>query len=218
MTNFSQPYFSRNIGEFWSRWHISLSTWFRDYLYIPLGGNRVGRSRWYFNLLFVFVVSGLWHGAGWNFVIWGLLHGVYLLFSALLSGSGVGNNSLEKKRKPFPMHQFFQIVLTFHLVLLGWVFFRANSFEDAKLILGSIWKFDLGDSGINLFRFPVDFSLSIILIGILMIIEYLQVYQNLNQRLGNLPWAGKFVLLALGIGSILLLGKFDGADFLYFQF
>lgn len=218
MTNFSQPYFSRNIGEFWSRWHISLSTWFRDYLYIPLGGNRVGKGRWYFNLLFVFIVSGLWHGAGWNFVIWGFLHGIYLVFTSIFSSPGIGNSESKDRKKPSPIRQIFQIVLTYHLVLFGWVFFRSSNYEDALLILNNIRNFGFDTSGINLFRFPIDFSLSIILIGVLMIVEYLQVYKNLNHRLASLPWVGKFILLMVGFGSILLLGKFEGADFLYFQF
>ncbi|MCL6257706.1 MBOAT family protein [Aquiflexum sp. TKW24L] len=218
MTNFSQPYFSRNIGEFWSRWHISLSTWFRDYLYIPLGGNRLGKGRWYFNLLFVFIVSGLWHGAGWNFVIWGFLHGIYLVFTSIFNSSGIGKSESKDRRKPSPIRQIFQIVLTYHLVLLGWVFFRSSNYEDALLILNNIRNFGFDTSGINLFRFPIDFSLSIILIGVLTIVEYLQVYKNLNHRLVSLPWIGKLALLMVGIGSILLLGKFDGADFLYFQF
>lgn len=83
MQNFNRPYFSKSISEFWKRWHISLSTWFRDYLYIPLGGNRVGIPRWYFNLFFTFMVSGLWHGANWTFVIWGALHGTYLIIGIL---------------------------------------------------------------------------------------------------------------------------------------
>ena len=218
MTNFSQPYFSRNIGEFWSRWHISLSTWFRDYLYIPLGGNRVGKGRWYFNLLFVFIVSGLWHGAGWNFVIWGFLHGIYLVFTSIFSSPGIGNSESKDRKKPSPIRQIFQIVLTYHLVLLGWVFFRSSNYEDALLILNNIRNFGFDTSGINLFRFPIDFSLSIILIGVLTIVEYLQVYKNLNHRLVSLSWIGKFSLLMVGIVSILLLGKFEGADFLYFQF
>src|SRR5450759_1635191 len=81
MTNFNRPYFSTSISEFWKRWHISLSSWFKDYLYISLGGNRVSIPRWYFNLLFVFVISGLWHGANWTFIIWGALNGFYLVFA-----------------------------------------------------------------------------------------------------------------------------------------
>ena len=137
MTNFRRPYFARSISEFWKRWHISLSTWFRDYLYIPLGGNQVQIPRWYLNLFIVFLVSGLWHGANWTFVIWGLLHGFYY----------VGALIIEKFKKAFhfslpviweKFYGYLKIISVFLLVTLAWVFFRANNLSDALLIIKKI--------------------------------------------------------------------------------
>ena len=114
--NFDCPYFSRGIKEFWSRWHISLSSWLRDYIYIPLGGNRVSAVRRGVNVLAVFLISGLWHGAGWTFIIWGGIHGVWNLF-ARKKDPGCG-----------PVRKIWQTLVTFLGVTLGWVFFRAESF------------------------------------------------------------------------------------------
>lgn len=124
MKNFRQPYFAVSIPDFWRRWHISLSTWFRDYVYIPLGGNQVGRWRWYYNLFIVFLLSGIWHGAGWTFMIWGLLHWVYfVLFSAI-----------NTKSQSSPV-KFFSGVLTFLLVCFAWIFFRAQDVDTAVEVI-----------------------------------------------------------------------------------
>src|SRR5690242_189872 len=135
MTNFNRPYFAKNISEFWKRWHISLSTWFRDYLYIPLGGNRVARPRLYANLLVTFLVSGLWHGARWTFVVWGALHGAYLIVS-LATGPvrARARASLGLARHPALLAAW-QTSVVFTLVTLGWVFFRATSLGDAWYVL-----------------------------------------------------------------------------------
>ena len=125
MTNFRQPYFSSSISEFWSRWHISLSSWFKDYLYIPLGGNRVSIPRWYFNLLFVFIISGLWHGASWTFVIWGCSHGVLLVIQNLK------DRYLSKLKIPKSV----QVITTFILVSFLWIFFRASSLPMHSMLL-----------------------------------------------------------------------------------
>jgi D-alanyl-lipoteichoic acid acyltransferase DltB (MBOAT superfamily) len=119
MTNFNRPYFSRNISEFWKRWHISLSTWFKDYLYISLGGNKVSIPRWYFNLFFVFLVSGFWHGANWTFIIWGAINGFYLVFALLtdkLSTRIVEFTGLGRHKKVL---SFFNIIITFLKNRLG---------------------------------------------------------------------------------------------------
>jgi len=131
MKNFDRPYTARCISEFWKRWHISLSTWFRDYLYIPLGGNRVARPRWYANLLITFVVSGLWHGARWTFVVWGALHGAYLVAAFLSAGARAHvRSALGLERHPTLLAAW-QTTVTFGLVCVAWVFFRAASVSDA---------------------------------------------------------------------------------------
>ena len=121
MDNFKTPYFAQNISEFWRRWHISLSTWFRDYLYIPLGGNHVKYMRWMLNTLLVFGISGLWHGANWTYIIWGLLHGLYII--------------LEK-----PAQKYTNAIITFVFVSIAWVFFRAPNFTIARDILGALFS------------------------------------------------------------------------------
>ena len=133
MKNFDRPYASESVKEFWSRWHISLSTWFRDYLYIPLGGNRKGKARKLLNVFIVFLVSGIWHGAAWTFVIWGVLHGFYRLVEELFA----------KQLKPFMTkdkagYHLLRRLITFTLVSFAWIFFRANSVSDLALLLGSL--------------------------------------------------------------------------------
>ncbi|RYE17698.1 MAG: MBOAT family protein, partial [Sphingobacteriaceae bacterium] len=168
MENFRSPYFSRSVSEFWSRWHISLSTWFRDYLYIPLGGNRVAISRWCFNLMVVFIVSGFWHGANWTFIVWGALHGTFLIinltYNKLLQYNGY-------TFKPYPLKSLFQIIGTFCIVSFAWVFFRAAYVSDAIYIVKSFLNISLKDT--------VHFSLnnneilfSIVLIALLCLKEW----------------------------------------------
>src|SRR6185437_1956217 len=135
MTNFKMPYFSTSLSEFWQRWHISLSTWFRDYLYFPLGGNRVKLGRWIFNILVVFCVSGLWHGASWTFVAWGAIHGTWLIFERILAAPAtrlLALAHLTPQSAPIRVARWF---LVFAIVLCSWVFFRASSFAQAVTIL-----------------------------------------------------------------------------------
>jgi D-alanyl-lipoteichoic acid acyltransferase DltB (MBOAT superfamily) len=135
MGNFKRPYFARSIAEFWKRWHISLSTWFRDYVYIPLGGSRVAVPRHYLNLLVVFIVSGLWHGAGWTFIAWGALHGVCMVFSLLFAPLGKGIANYVRISGTPALKNAIGMLITFHLVAAGWVFFRAHSIGDAWYVL-----------------------------------------------------------------------------------
>lgn len=137
MENFRQPYFAQSVREFWGRWHISLSTWFRDYLYIPLGGNRVSLVRNLLNLMIVFVVSGLWHGAGWTFVIWGALHGLLVAGQALLRHLGV-----ERIGGRDVASVVVRVLLTFAFVNFAWIFFRANSFADALYVVQHLFVWD----------------------------------------------------------------------------
>ena len=143
MENFKRPYFSKSISEFWKRWHISLSTWFRDYLYIPLGGSKVVKWKWYYNLFITFLVSGFWHGANWTFIVWGALHGTYLISSIILS------KPKEKilnflKLKTLQFHKLYQVGFTFLLATFAWIFFRANTITDAIYVITHLFT-DLGD-------------------------------------------------------------------------
>lgn len=149
--NFNNPYISKSITEFWQRWHITLGTWMRDYLYIPLGGNRVSAQRMYFNLWFVFVVSGLWHGASWNFVLWGIFHGVFLVIERLFLGK------LLKKSGAV-----FSLIYTFIITVLGWVIFRIEDAGAAFVYYKKMLAFDMeGNSVLFETKFKVIFGIAV---------------------------------------------------------
>lgn len=216
MTNFNRPYFSRSISEFWRRWHISLSTWFADYLYIPLGGNRVTIPRWFFNLLFTFLISGLWHGANWTFVLWGMLNGVYLIVSIiikkpkdwLIRKSGLSNLKL--------LNRLLQTFVTFLLILISWVFFRANDLSEAVYIArhvltfkGPLWYNDSPE----IILYP---TIGIVL---LILVEWnIEFHHKRLTIFENRGWLVKNLAYALVIILILMIGVFDGGQFIYFQF
>jgi D-alanyl-lipoteichoic acid acyltransferase DltB (MBOAT superfamily) len=207
--NFRQPYFATSITEFWRRWHISLSSWLRDYLYIPLGGNRGSTVATYRNLLLTMLLGGLWHGANWTFVIWGGLHGVYLAFhKAMLSG--------RAKRGPDGwVLGVAKGVATFHLVCLTWVFFRADSFSAAWVFLTRILSWASGEFFFGAF----DAGRIALLIACLLAID-------ISQETENVPWrkwtqSRMFRGLAYGTAMIvwLTLGGVDAnVPFIYFQF
>ena len=138
MSNFKFPYFSRNIGEFWRKWHISLSTWFRDYLYIPLGGSRGNRISQIRNVFIIFIVSGFWHGANWTFIAWGAFHAI-LFLPLLLLGTNRKHVSDDASTN-YGFGGWISVIVTFACVCIGWVFFRAESFSDALLYLEGISK------------------------------------------------------------------------------
>lgn len=221
MDNFRQPYLSQSVREFWGRWHISLSTWFRDYLYIPLGGNRVTLVRNLINLMVVFVVSGLWHGAGWNFVIWGALHGFAVAGIAFLRHYKI--NLIPGKNI---VSVLIRLTLTFLFVCFAWIFFRANTFADAQYIIANLFVFD----GANIFapfiteaqllRPSIEFALSIGLIGFLFVMDFILSRHPLPIVLARTPvvirWAGYYA-----VGFAVLFAGLYGAGaqpFIYFQF
>lgn len=214
MTNFRRPYFAKSIPEFWSRWHISLSTWFRDYLYIPMGGNRKGVSRHYFNLFLVFIVSGIWHGASFTFIIWGALHGVYQISGKLTQNytkSLTEKTGLQNSRFIGILNNLFTILL----VTIGWVFFRANTVGDAFTLLGNLKSFGqapyLGD-GIS------NFAHCILAIFLLFAVEYtMEHHPDKIVHLHQLRWA-RLTVYTVAIFAILVLGVFNGGQFIYFQF
>ncbi len=224
MQNFDRPYLSRSIAEFWSRWHISLSTWFRDYVYIPLGGNRVARSKWYFNLFMTFLLSGLWHGANWTFVIWGGLNGFYLIFS-------LGSKDIRARiasafglaGKP-RLHTVFSVLVTFTLACIAWVFFRANNMTDALHVLrGAIAMPTLHQLVPDLVRaegiskFEVGYSF--FLIAALMAVELWSKKADLIRGFLTQPvWVRWPAYYAICMAIWLLGISTEAKAFIYFQF
>ena len=140
LKNFNYPYFSRDLAEFWRRWHISLSSWFRGYLYIPLGGSKVGRSRRVLNTFIIFIVSGFWHGASWNFIIWGGLNALYIM-PLILTGKNRTNLDTVGKGRTFPsFRELGMMVFTFMLAVIAWIFFRAKTLSLAWTFLRRIFS------------------------------------------------------------------------------
>ena len=219
MTNFRQPYFSTTLADFWRRWHISLSTWFRDYVYVPLGGSRVSAGRWAMNIMAVFLVSGFWHGAAWTFIIWGGLHGMWLLLEAAVIRSaakvGVGGGTVMASMGPFV-----GFVVTNAIVLLSWVFFRAKSLDDALYILQNIPK--LGPLSYGTFKILNLPSFELMLAGMQITLLFFVDYILANRPdLSTAIWSSRYLrwlLFLMLVLNITFFGVFDKADFIYFQF
>lgn len=204
MDNFRRPYFSTSIKEFWSRWHISLSTWFRDYVYIPLGGNRVSKSRNVFNLVSTFLISGLWHGAAWNFILWGGMHGVGQSVEKIIQ------NKKEHKKNIFKVT--ITIITIFFLINFLWVFFRLESLADIKLFFRKIIsEFDTPFYHISL----VSGGIAIL---ILLIKDFIDEYFPKVKLLNSNNIVISNVTTGFLLASILLLAVFDSSSFIYFQF
>ena len=211
-TNFRRPFLSSSFSDFWKRWHISLSSWFKDYVYIPLGGNRVTKTKFIRNILIVFILSGLWHGASWNFVIWGALNGLFILvFDKLLSNK---NNTLFKK--------LFTSCFIFSLWALSLIFFRAQTFSDAINMFYNLFKANndvLFNYGLNSKEFSFTIRLILVYIGFEIIIEnYSNIYQWFISRSFIIRWAAYISILII----ILLYGSYgvglNDNNFIYFQF
>jgi D-alanyl-lipoteichoic acid acyltransferase DltB (MBOAT superfamily) len=220
MENFKMPYFSQSIGEFWSRWHISLSTWFKDYLYIPLGGNRVSHKwKYYRNLLIVFLVSGLWHGANWTFIVWGTLHGVYSIVERILYHI----KNKYKKLCFINIPAEIKTLVTFILVLFGWVFFRANNIGDAMYVMknmnfqniSAVFNGSCYELGLD----KQDFIVAIIAIIYLTIVDGYKYYAKKDIIITNDFRQG---LCAICLVMVIVIfgfyGYYNASDFIYFQF
>lgn len=211
--NFNRPYFAKSVQEFWQRWHMSLSTWFRDYVYIPLCGSRNPElSRRLFAVMAVFTTSGLWHGANWTFVIWGALNGIFYIIE-----------TLGKKQFPsLSLPKWLQVVVTFNLICVTWVFFRANSVSDGIFILAQIGKALIGVTESLRNSVPRGIFLPTLygLFGVIVLV-YVNLLERktlLQQRLAGqkpiLKWAAYYFL---GYGT-LVLGNLSNKQFIYFQF
>jgi D-alanyl-lipoteichoic acid acyltransferase DltB (MBOAT superfamily) len=223
MRNFDRPYMARSVAEFWRRWHISLSTWFKDYVYIPLGGNRVGRLIWTRNILVVFVLSGLWHGANWTFVVWGALHGLYIAFGAATKDMRERLWQLPPLASIAGMRPVVQNVITVTLVCIAWVFFRASSVETAVYIIRHMftgWGPVLANIAHG--KVPVALSPSQVLpyLFVIVLLEWIQwthARRTLPQRLRQRPVWMRWSVYYAAIGAIVFLGT-AGGQFIYFQF
>lgn len=223
MDNFNRPYFSSSIAEFWRRWHISLSTWLRDYLYIPLGGNRVTQSRWYFNLMTVFLLCGLWHGANWTFVIWGGLHGFYLVFSNMTKNLREGiirKIGLDLTPK---FHRALKGLTTFLLVCFAWIFFRANNVSDSLYIISHLfsgWGKEI-DAFRNMFFWKqgrFEFIIGSTSILFLIFVQILQRNERILHLISFQPIGVRWCFYYFILLTILLCGNFGSRQFIYFQF
>lgn len=221
MVNFNAPYFSKSISEFWQRWHISLSTWFRDYVYISLGGNRVSRARWSINILLTFLLSGLWHGANWTFVIWGGLNGMYMLFSLM-------THAVRSKLHAFigwnhsALHTIVQTACTFALIGFSWIFFRAGSLDDAWYIIGQIFSTSTDIQSLLAFIGLHAPSLLIVAcaLGLLLVVDSISAHKERfkNIHIHAIPIPIQAIAFSALVCVIALVGKFTNQEFIYFQF
>jgi len=229
MQNFRQPYLACSVSDFWRRWHISLSTWFRDYLYIPLGGNRKGTVRKYLNLMLVFVLSGLWHGANWTYVIWGALNGVFQV------AGDIKNRLLNRLRRFLPAirtdcfsYRLFQRLLTFALICLTWVFFRAASLQGALEILqrmfsvNNLWIF-MDETLYTLGLSRLEWGVLLFGAGVLLAVDMAHERGvSLRARLREQNLLFRWLVYIAAIVFILVYGVygvgFDISQFIYFQF
>jgi alginate O-acetyltransferase complex protein AlgI len=209
MHNFTQPYLSTSITEFWRRWHISLSTWLRDYLYVPLGGNRRGRLATYRNLFITMVLGGLWHGANWTFVVWGALHGLYLALHKLL----LGDRRERRVEDSGPRWHLAlaKMIVTFHLVSLAWIFFRAETIGQAWRYLSGILRMDGA---------PTAEPLALLLLAMLLLLPLDVAQRSYRSSTPVLawPWPVRAAVYATMVLAMFGLRTDDVVPFIYFQF
>jgi alginate O-acetyltransferase complex protein AlgI len=223
MRNFNMPYHSKTIKEFWSKWHISLSTWFKDYVYIPLGGNRVAVPRWYLNLFIIFLLSGIWHGANWTFIIWGLLHGLYQVFGLM---------TLRYRQsiiRFFRLSKFsiLSLISTFLLVNFAWIFFRAKDVTTAfdfihrlfSKFLNLLYEIKHGGDVIEDLKLPnTEIIACFLLIAFMEFVHFSIRKFEFNKRFVFLPSYARWLIYFIFLFSILFFGVDEERQFIYFQF
>lgn len=215
MQNFAFPYFSRDIAEFWRRWHISLTTWFRDYIYIPLGGSRGNVTNQIRNTFIIFLVSGFWHGANWTFIIWGGVHAM-LFVPLVLMKKNRKNFNIVAKNKLFPSaREFFKVLTTFILVSIAWVFFRADNLNVAFAYLFRMqgWIFVNPLEAFKIISNPVLYS-----IIFMFVMEWLNRSKKFGLEIANYPYLLRWIMYLAIILVIFLYGNFNKTEFIYFAF
>lgn len=225
MENFRRPYLAVTTAEFWSsRWHVSLGHWFRDYLYIPLGGGKAGLPRRYLNVMAVFVVSGLWHaglgyGVGWTFLVWGALNGAYQWAGLATRGLWRRLGAMLPRVAASAWLHALRILLTFHLILVSWIFFRADTVEQALLVIRRIWAALPGlPALVPLYPFTADHALGAALIALLIAVEALDERRPIRDRLAAAPVVLRWSAWYAGIFALVLLGRWQAGGFIYMQF
>lgn len=207
-TNFIRPYFAKTVTDFWRRWHISLTTWFRDYIYFPLGGNRCSKARWALNTLIVFTISGLWHGAAYTFIIWGAMHGICMVIERLVYGE-----KIKQLSDKFSMSNIIRIIITFTIVNFAWIFFRINNLGDVMQIFKKIFT-EPGKPFLDTNTLLMGFvALAIIFIYDLVKEKHLNMHL-LSSRFMVVRYLTAIMLIVY----ILAFGVLNGGSFIYFQF
>ncbi|WP_312205880.1 MBOAT family O-acyltransferase [Epilithonimonas hominis] len=218
LRNFSYPYFSRDIAEFWRRWHISLSSWFRDYLYIPLGGSKGGNWMRIRNTFIIFIVSGFWHGANWTFIVWGFLNALFIMPSIVLK-TNRNNLNIVAEGRIFPnFREITQLIITFSLACFAWIFFRSNSVTDAFEYIGRIFS-TLG-TGIGYPYKLLNGDLKVLIFVVIMLIfEWFmrEELHPLRKPFTKLPTIARWIIYFL-LATLVLLFAGEQAEFIYFQF
>lgn len=213
MNNFHAPYLAAGPSEFWRRWHISLSTWLKDYLYIPLGGNRGGQAATLRNLMMTMVIGGLWHGAAWTFVLWGFYHGVLLVTYRLAAGWGA--RLKEAVKAGYPLLRIVQVLFFFHLVCLGWMLFRAQSVAQVGDMLHTLFFSPCGlerTAGRQIIQKLAFYA------GPVLVVQMFQYFRNDILAMYRLPWVARGIYYYALIIMILIYGVTEANDFIYFQF
>jgi D-alanyl-lipoteichoic acid acyltransferase DltB (MBOAT superfamily) len=221
MQNFATPYFSQSIPEFWRRWHISLSTWFRDFVFIPLGGSRVSTLRYAFNILLTFTISGLWHGASWTFVVWGFLNGLYYLPHIFFAQRFSSTRTLQSAAAGTALIAA-RVLLTFFLTALAWIFFRAKSIHAALVMVGSVFSTSIASNPATLLRelgLLNPILVASAAIAALVVLEFLQRDKLFALQVESRPSVTRWAAYA-GIIGLVVCFRYTGSalDFIYFQF
>jgi alginate O-acetyltransferase complex protein AlgI len=223
LINFNLPYLSRNVREFWQRWHMSMTSWFRDYLYVPMGGNRVSTARNYLNIMVVFLVSGFWHGASWTFIAWGALHGVYQVAGRATAEVREKARSAVGIKEDGWFSKAYRTVFTFCLVDFAWIFFRASSLGDARYIVSNMFSPANAMSGMRrMLAVPnagrLEFIFSVALILVLIAIELAQSRWSLGAGLKRQPAYARWTVYTAAMTAILIFGIAGSPQFVYVRF
>lgn len=213
MRNFNYPYFSRDIAEFWRRWHISLTTWFRDYLYIPLGGSRVSRPKVIRNVFIIFLVSGFWHGASWTFIFWGLLNAIYYLPLILLNKNRTFVDTVAPGRILPNLRESFQMLATFIITVFAWIFFRADNLSDAIEYIKNMWSNTILSA-------PENSGLTVVVpfIFLMLIIEWLNRFKQHGLEISSIKNLALRWAIYTGVLLTIFIWGANQQAFIYFQF